>query len=154
MGSRGPLPGDPDLAPVVAGGALHLTPPPPADSWDDEIKEQWAALWQSGLTATLDEVDVPALMRLFEYRDQWVRTKEEWEALGCPLVSVGSRGQERMHPSLGHMSKLEADISRLETQFGLTPSARVRLSIELGQNKLTWEAANAGQARGGRELEA
>lgn len=153
MGTRGPLPSDPELK--APEGRAPLAPPAAQESWLDVIKGQWDELWRSPLAGAFADVDVPALIRLFEYRDQWTRTKAEWEALGSPLITVGSRGQERMHPSLGHMSKLEDQISKLESYFGLTPSARVRLSIELGQNKLTWEAVGAAATKpGGRELKA
>jgi P27 family predicted phage terminase small subunit len=53
------------------------------------------------------------------------------------LVVRGSTGQIRTNPLAEHALKLETQILRLENELGLTPMARQRLGIAVG------EAANS-----------
>lgn len=46
------------------------------------------------------------------------------------------------------MKDLEALIAKLEDKLGLSPLARARLGIEIGQAQLTWAEVMKGGARG------
>ena len=85
------------------------------------------------------EVDLPALKRLFAYYDQWERMSRI--AAKHPFTE-GSTGQIKAHPASEQMLKLETVIGNLEKELGLTPYARSRLGLSIGQAKLTAHELN------------
>ena len=134
MGLRGPLearalelgPVQPD-APKCPKGLLPV------------IRKEWVEYWASPVARAADGVDLPVIRRLFCYRDELLRASKLWNGLN-PLDRwpESARGAPIQHPMLRRMEKLEELVVRLETQLGLTPMARARLGIELGNAELTW----------------
>lgn len=102
--------------------------------------EQWQQLWGSPLAATFVDSDVPALARLFELRDERMRSLRA--ARRARLVA-GSKGQPRLSPLLGYIAQLDAEIRALEDRFGLTPRARLTLGITLGEAHRSLAQLNA-----------
>jgi P27 family predicted phage terminase small subunit len=113
------------------------------------IRKAWFAYWASDVARVADEVDLPALTRLWRLYDDHHRTTAEMRK--SERTVAGSKGQDRLHPLLTHLSRLEVSISRLEGQFGLTPASRLRLGIILGRAQLTAQQLNAETRRRARE---
>ena len=134
MGTRGPRPKDPERRQRSKAGEapkvnLQVLPskcavPDPVPHWLDETKAAWQAYWTSELGRTANETDLPALLRLFGYRDEHARLTavtllEDFE----PLVK-GSTGQTVMSPVYKALQDLERQILALEDRFGLNVKNR------------------------------
>lgn len=146
MGLRGPL-GD-DTAVEVTGGLGYVPEPP--DGLHEDTLQDWVNYWTSSTANVVDEVDVPMVRRLFMYRDEHYRLGLLWGRMDTEeRVVEGSRHKEslRLHPFGDRMKELEALISKLEDKLGLSPLARARLGIEIGQAQLTWAEVMKGGAR-------
>lgn len=103
--------------------------PGPRRTWRKATREDFEAFRSSPLAQTLVEADFPALLRLFDLRD------EQTVALAAyrrQRVVEGSMGQPRLSPYADMLARLEKLVSPLEDRFGLTPLSRLRLGITLG----------------------
>ncbi len=150
-GTRGPL--DENTSVELAGNVKEV-PEPPAEVTPATI-HAWNEYWTSGVARAADYVDIPVLRRLFAYRDEWQRLSDAYNALPISERTVaGSRNQdaEQMHPYTKRMRQLEADMAKIEAQFGLTPMSRARLGIEIGQQQLTWGEVQKRQREQSGEL--
>lgn len=108
-----------------------VPPPEPPENLLPEVLDAWHAYWRSDLSGlVVDDTDLPALVRLFRLRDQQARASQS--AVDDPLVE-GSQGQLVLNPSARLAGSLESPIRQLEDRFGLTPEARLRLGVSLGQ---------------------
>ena len=143
MGKRGPLPKPADEAQghrtrelqIISGSSeLKNEPPKPLRGWLKQTRDRWIKYWESDVAAVAQEVDVPAVERLFGMYDQYSRVQQ---VVKKSLVVRGSTGQIRTNPLAELALKLETQILRLENELGLTPMARQRLGIAVG------EAANS-----------
>ena len=126
---------------VAIDGARRDEIPPPPKGLLKRSREAWAALFSSPVAQAIDlESDMPAILRLFEYRDQWLRTTRALNETG--LVTQGSMRQLRLSPLAERQMKLERAIADLEAQLGLTPLARLRLGLLYGRSALTAQELN------------
>ena len=139
MGKRGPLPKPADEAQghrnrelqIISGSTeLKSDPPKPTRGWLKQTRDRWHAYWDSDVAGVAQEVDVPAVERLFGMYDQYARVQK---VVKKSLVVRGSTGQIRTNPLAEHALKLETQILRLENELGLTPMARQRLGIAVGE---------------------
>lgn len=150
MGTRGPLPEPTEvtvLPPGVVGEGGELTLPTPPRGLLPVTRRRWVAFWESGLGRVVQEVGLPAVSRLFRYYDEWERLEKEYRA--GPRTVEGSQGQQVINPLADRLAKLEDLISRLEDKCGVTPLARARLGIAIGESKLTWQQVSR-QGAGGQ----
>jgi P27 family predicted phage terminase small subunit len=115
-----------------------------------QTRQAWTAYWNSDVARVADEVDLPAIRRLFTLYDEHQRALNAVRKSGERIVT-GSRGQLRMNPIFGHLSRLEVAIGHLEGQFGLTPASRARLGLVLGRMRMTAAELNAMTERAARE---
>jgi P27 family predicted phage terminase small subunit len=104
--------------------------PEPSKRWLKTTRDAWVVLWDHNLTGAYEPTDLPALRRLFDLRDQ--RARFERAVASRPLVE-GSQGQQVLNPLARQVSALDGEIRALEDRFGLTPAARLRLGITLGE---------------------
>lgn len=96
------------------------------------LRDEWETLWQSELAAHWNQdSDLPAMRRLFGLYERL--NKYEREAARDGMVSKGSTGQKTLHPLLKAADTLRSQILALEDRFGLTPMARLKLGIALGE---------------------
>ena len=123
-----------------------------ATTWQPEILQQWDDFWTTDVAKAMSEASMPGLVRLFDYRSQWLRARIEWVNGGCQTMVPGSRSNTVLHPMLRQMRELEAVISTLEKQFGLTPYAAAKLGFKLGEAKLTWAQLRAKEQDERKEL--
>ena len=94
--------------------------------------DQWATAWTSELGSYwLISTDVVVLRRVFDLRDRLAGIDETLDEEG-PL-SVGSMGQAVEHPLVRIANTLRTEIRNLEDRTGLSPMARLRLGVKVGE---------------------
>lgn len=139
MGKRGPLAKPPEDAQghrsrelqIISGSSeLKTDPPKPTRGWLKQTRERWHEYWISDVAGVAQKVDIPAVERLFGMYDQYARVQK---VVKKSLVVRGSTGQIRTNPLAEHALKLETQILRLENELGLTPMARSRLGLAVGE---------------------
>jgi P27 family predicted phage terminase small subunit len=108
-----------------AGGPL-----PAPSGWLVATRRAWEAYWASDVARAAAEVDLAAVERYFAYLDEWRRCMR---GLRRRRLVEGSQGQPVMSPLAGQVARLETMLGRLESQLGLTPMARARLGITIGE---------------------
>ena len=148
MGRRGPVGNDQGhrkhaprtVISIVPQGPKAARVPAADPDWLPKIKRTWRAFWKDPLSTSIALTDMPGLHRLFDYRDQWQRAMD---LIAVEIVVRGSVGQIRVHPLADHCLKLEAAMIRLETELGLTPMARARLGITIGDAMDSLDKINA-----------
>lgn len=120
------------------------TPDPPA-GLSDETLATWESYWSSPVAGAVVESDLPALHRLFGYRDAWTRTAQDLADLEATdgIIVIGSTGQPVLHPLTKLLGSIEANMRPLEDRFGLTPLARLRLGITVAEAESSLAAHNA-----------
>lgn len=104
--------------------------PPVPQGLLPSVRRSWRVFWESSIPQVLNEVDQRGIRRLFRLYDQHERALEILEKA---MLVKGSVGQIRVNPVADLVLKLESAILRLENEFGLTPMARARLGIALGE---------------------
>jgi len=105
-------------------------------------RQRWATFWRSDVSSVAGEADLPALHRLFVYYDEWERCMAA--ARKERLVMGGSTGRTpALHPLYSQALAIEARIGKLEPEFGLTPLARVKLGIQVGEAQRSLADLNA-----------
>lgn len=105
---------------------------PSAPRWlSKEAKGEWRRiaplLHRTGL---LTEVDGVALGMMCEALAVYHQAKEAMGGEG--LIVVSDKGNSYQHPALGIMNSARADVLRWAREFGMTPAARSRISLEGG----------------------
>lgn len=110
------------------------------------IRALWTTFWQSPLAAHVIDSDRGALERLFRLYDQ----RERYLVAGSKLaMTTGSTGQLTLNPLIKQVDVLDGKILALEDRFGLSPMARLKLQVTLGDASRSLADLNA--ALGGAE---
>lgn len=104
--------------------------PAPNAEWPAPIVEAWRAYWDSDLAATVLPTDLLALRRLYGL---YTRLEKATHVLEAEPWVEGSKGQRRRNPVEATFTPLMAEIRQLEDRFGLSPLARLRLGVTLGE---------------------
>jgi hypothetical protein len=104
--------------------------------------EKWEAYWRSPVAEIAlrsGGLDLAGLHR-------WIINVEEWHramrAFRSKRIVPGSTGQPTLNPLAGYLASREAAITAAEQQYGMTPMARLKLGIAVGEAKLTAAALN------------
>lgn len=107
--------------------------PPPAGLLK-VTRERWGVFWESPLAAAVLATDHVGLAR-------WIRSVDEWEramrAFRRRRIVDGSTGQPVLNPLAAYIVSREAAIREAEEKYGMTPLARLKLGIAVGQARLT-----------------
>lgn len=123
----------------MPAGAKVAVPDPPGDLLPDTVRE-WSEFWRSPIAQAVDRTtDVPALRRLFWLKDERERLAAMFRA---ERLTLGSTGQLTLNPLGRHLAVVDAEIRQLEDRFGLSPTARLRLGVQLGEAKRTLDDLN------------
>ena len=140
--------GTPDVGALVP----YSGPVPPCPLREDgnfvaqELRDEWLELWRTPVASSWDpQSDLAALHRLFRLRDQVNRLMVKVFEMG-DMVD-GSQEQKVLNPLHRLITVLTGQILALEDRFGLSPSARFKLGIEIGgavKAAQTLEDQNAG----------
>jgi len=119
---------------VLPGG--KQTPeaiPQPPKGLDRRLRRAWRAFWESSVAQVASEVDGPIIRRLFEL---YLQREHALKAVEAGMFMKTPTGV-RVNPALDALLKLEGVILRLENEIGVTPMARARLGIAVGDAVLT-----------------
>ena len=117
---------------------LTFKRPEPYKAWLKITRDRWETYWDSDLSQMTQLVDLPALERLFQYYDQIDRANRAIRKGGSKmLLGTGSKGQQKLHPLIELVIKLEDKVIKLENELGLTPLARQRLGIAFGEASMS-----------------
>lgn len=104
--------------------------------------EKWTAYWRSPVAQIAQDsggLDLSGLYRWIINVDEWHRVIR---ALRSKRIVPGSMGQPTLNPLAGYKSSLETAIKDAEQQYGMTPMARLKLGIAVGQARLTAQELN------------
>jgi P27 family predicted phage terminase small subunit len=112
------LPGGQPVPPAAPSGLLKAT------------REDWVEFWQSPLGSLVVSADFPAVRRLFTLYDERSRAYQGYRR---ERLVLGGNKQQALNPLLAAMGMLDKEIRALEDRFGLTPMARLRLGVALGE---------------------
>jgi P27 family predicted phage terminase small subunit len=115
---------------LVALPGGKVDPPPPPTGLLKATREDWSGFWESPLASLVVPADVPALRRLFALYDERLRAYQGYRR---QRLAPGSMGQPTLNPLFGAMKGMDAEIRALEDRFGLSPIARLRLGVALGE---------------------
>lgn len=115
--------------------------PPPAPSVPDPppgllkaTRARWEAFWTSPQAAAALPSDLGGLERWIISLDEWTRAMR---AFRRERIVEGSTKQPALNPLAAYITSREAAIRDAEERYGMTPMARLRLGIAVGQAKLT-----------------
>lgn len=117
-----------------------VEPPPPDPKWLALTRRHYEAFWTSPNAALVLPADLPALRRLFAFRDEQERALRAYRA---DPVWHGSKGQPVISAFAEEYARLERLVAPLEDRFGLSPLARLKLGVQFGQAAESLDAINA-----------
>ena len=148
MGRRGPAPTPTPLL-TLRGSTLvtqrrlrgEVKPPPgapPCPEWlDAESKAAWRQLVPTlELMGILTKVDANALARYCKLWARWRSMEDFIDAKGVMYPLKGDDGKVKCFqqwPQVAIANKLAQQLTRLEAEFGMTPSARARIQVAPSQ---------------------
>lgn len=121
---------------VLALAERPISVPKPPDGLLKATKDMWIEFWSSDVARAVQPADVDGLVRLIQYRDEWQRLMDAYRK--CRFVE-GSTGQVKVNPALTSALALEGAMGKLAADLGLSPMARMRLGIAVGQATKTIE---------------
>jgi phage terminase small subunit len=114
--------------------------PEPLKGWLPLTIERWSDYWQSDVARMVEaQTDGAALMRLFTLYDERERA---YRAYRRKRMVPGSQGQPVVNPIWKHAAVMDSEIRQLEDRFGITPQARLRLGVQLGEAVRSLEDMN------------
>lgn len=113
----------------------RLAIPPAPQGIHPVARRAWREFWRSPISQLTDpNTDGAALRR-------WVLCVSERqhaiEAYQGREIVLGSMGQDALNPLIRYAQALGKEIQHYEEQFGMSPLARMRLGIALGQAQAT-----------------
>lgn len=104
------------------------------------VRKAWRDYWASPVSSAVDRnSDMTALLDWARARNDLEEQRELLDQEG--LVIDGIKGLIP-NPRIAYVKHLTATISRAELEFGMTPLARSRLGVTIGQAKLTAQELN------------
>lgn len=144
MGRRGPAP-TPTAILRLRGSRLagqrgdEPRPPRAAPARPDWLDDEGRAAWQQLVPMlrrmrVLTKIDGNALARYCQTWVRWRRAEEFIARNGEVYTLKDDKGQVRcvmQWPQVSIANKLAIQLLRLEQEFGLTPSARTRIQVDL-----------------------
>jgi len=115
---------------LVALPGGKVDPPPAPSGLLKATREDWSGFWASPLASLVIPADLPALRRLFTLYDERLRAYQGYRK---GRLVAGSMGQPVLNPLFAAMKSADAEIRALEDRLGLSPIARLRLGVALGE---------------------
>jgi P27 family predicted phage terminase small subunit len=109
------------------------TVPTPPSGLLKPTRDRWYGFWASQVARAVDlDSDLPRLRR-------WIAATDEYDRVAKTVKRArlvkGSMGQPVLNPLIQYLAQLEGQIAKAETEFGMTPMARLRLGIQLAELK-------------------
>lgn len=147
MGARGPRPTPNKVLRLRGSWRADLNPgepKPPAGkptcpAWlDDEAKAAWRQLVPMlHITGLLTQIDRNALARYCQLFARWKKCELFIQKYGNTYPLKDDKGAIKcfmQFPEVSIANSLAKQLTRLEQEFGLTPSSRSRISVEVKAN--------------------
>lgn len=120
---------------LVPSERADIVAPEPPKGLLKTTRKVWDAYWQSPVANAADvNADASRLERWIRCIDELERS---WKVFRAERVVAGSHGQPVLNPLGAYIKQLLGEISKAETEMGLTPMARLRLGITYGEHQLT-----------------
>lgn len=117
-----------DVGLIAVDGEIVIPEPP--TGMLKQVLDSWAMFWRSPLARLVQiDSDLPSLYRLFTLYDERERC---YRAVRKERLVMGSQGQMVLNPLYRQMSTNDTEIRNLEDRFGLTPMARLKLGVQMG----------------------
>lgn len=138
----------PELLVLAGSGTVAAE----AGDWTEPVLEAWRAFWLTPQAQTVTEASLPALVRLFDLRDELVRLQGAIGREG--RFTTGSQGQPVVNPAYRIITSLLSEVRQLEDRFALNPEAMVRLGLRIQEGESRADRLNEAAARQAAELEA
>lgn len=102
--------------------------------WGRQAIRVWKQLAPRLITnGLLTEVDLFTFMRLCDAYARWWYWRRELKEVGYTQVTAS--GYRAPQPEVGYFNKANEDLSKLEARFGLSPSDRTRISVDLEKDE-------------------
>ena len=127
---------------------VALAEPTPPSFMSDDAKVEWGrvvgTLYRAGL---MTEIDRAALAAYCQSYGRWAQAERalakaaELDEENFGLLTETSNGNAIQNPLVGIANKAKADVVRFATEFGMTPSARSRVSANPDEQKQEDRAA-------------
>ena len=135
------LKGNPGKRPINDAEPKPSKKRPICPTWIDvDAKAMWKRLIPMlSDMGVLTEVDGNAVARYCQLWSRWKRAEQFIQKNGdvFPIKAEdGSIKYLQQFPQVGIANNLAAQLNRLETEFGLTPSSRSRIRIEKGSDRM------------------
>lgn len=138
MGARGPAPKPPDLKllegnpghrPIKTSGPKPRPVAPKCPNWlDSDAKREWKRVApELEALGLLTQVDMAALAGYCQSYSLWKQCTEELAESG--LTYTTDKGYVGQRPEVSIAARALADVRAFCVQFGLTPSARARMTL-------------------------
>jgi P27 family predicted phage terminase small subunit len=110
------------------------------------------AAWRDAVAVLIELGEAPQLSRasLARYAHACARAamlERRWRALGAPVLTSGSAGQDAPHPLLAAIEKAERWAHELGSALGLDPQARRKLSQRVTGGRPAGAASAADRAQ-------
>lgn len=157
------LPKSGTKADLIARIRLHIeteeadaaVPPLPAAFGEREPKAEtlrrWREMWRSQSASQWDrDGDMGELTRYIVEFDAWL---ELYPAAIQQPFSRGSMGQVSANPLFGVLDKMDKRLRDTEEAFAMTPRARLRMGVEIGDAAMGLERAEQVMARHAIEVD-
>ena len=104
------------------------SPPKPPTGLLASSRVRWRQFWESQSAKVVDlDSDLPRLIRWIQAADEYDRAAK---VVRDTRLVKGSMGQPVLNPLVAYLIHLDTLISRAETEFGMTPAARLRLKLD------------------------
>jgi P27 family predicted phage terminase small subunit len=149
MGTRGPKP-LPTALRILNGNAAHRPLPknePKPEKLKNtkppfELTERGKKIWKTiskrlEVCGLLTNIDLNALMRYCDIFDKWLLAKEMYDTKGSyyEVFNGGKSCGYAKAPWAVEYRGFLRELLRLEGEFGMTPSARTRIQLEVTEKK-------------------
>ncbi|MGH2788903.1 MAG: P27 family phage terminase small subunit [Actinomycetota bacterium] len=142
-----------ELVPAPAGNPKSVEPvrkvPTAPRGILPATRKQWRAYWKSDVSVIVRESDkLGVVTRYFRLADLHARIlaalfpEDEHGDASFELFVSGSAGQVRSNPAIDRLIAIEKQLLSMEGELGLTPLARARLGISIGEANEKADAMN------------
>ena len=110
-----------------AEAVVALSEPTPPAFLSDDAKVEWgrvcSALYSAGLMTELDRAALAAYAQSY---GRWAQAERELSLMALTVSTTN--GNDIQNPLVGIANKAKADMVRYAAEFGMTPSARSRVT--------------------------
>lgn len=129
---------------IPPANVVAMVPVPPApDRLLKQTAEAWREFWASDLARLVDRRNEGRglVYRYFAIYDEWLRARNSYRR---QRITKGSTKQPTLSPAFDAWMKLEAALSKIEREIGLTTKGRLLFGLQAGKIAREHEAISEG----------